>query len=273
MIISTITSKGGRSYNQDYAAYETKSGFVIIAVADGLGAYSGSEIASETAVKTVLSRFESYVGRGDDPINPNFVCKFFKSAHNAIARQKASSPELHSVCTTLSVVVADKTRFIAAHVGDSRIYFFRNGTLNFYSKDHSLARAAVERGEITAAEIRGHEDQNKLTRVLGSDAFSAPDYKICTDYTEGDAILICTDGFWEYVYEYEMERVLRSTDGANPALKKMEELLLARAPEGNDNYTATLLRFADPCRAPSEENAPTPTKSKTRNTVKEARNV
>ena len=109
--------------------------------------------------------------------------------------------------------------------------------------------------------------------MLGSDAFAAPDYKICTDYTEGDAILICTDGFWEYVYEYEMERVLRSTDGANPALKKMEELLLARAPEGNDNYTAALLRFAEPRRATSEENASNPAKNKTRDTVKEARNV
>ena len=69
-----------------------------------------------------------------------------------------------------------------------------------------------------------------------------------------------------------MERVLRSTDGANPALKKMEELLLARAPEGNDNYTATLLRFADPCRAPSEENAPDRAKNKPRDAVKEARN-
>lgn len=117
---------------------------------------------------------------------------------------------------------------------------FRNGTLNFYSKDHSLARAAVERGEITAAEIRGHEDQNKLTRVLGSDAFAAPDYKICTDYTEGDAILICTDGFWEYVYEYEMERVLRSTDGANPALKKWKNFCLPARPR---ETTITRLLF------------------------------
>lgn len=271
MIISTITSKGGRSYNQDYAAYETKSGFVIMAVADGLGAYSGSEIASETAVKTVISRFESIVERGDDPINPNIVCKFFKSAHNAISRQKAKNPELHSATTTLSVVVADKTRFLAAHAGDTRIYFFRNGTLNFYSKDHSLARSAVERGEITVAEIRGHEDQNKLTRVLGSDTFAAPDYKICTDYAEGDAILICTDGFWEYVFEYEMERVLRSTDGANPALRKMEELLLARAPEGHDNYTATLLRFADPRRKASDDTGKTAVNN-ARGEAKEANN-
>lgn len=246
MLISTITNKGGRSYNQDYAAYETKNGYVIMAVADGLGAYTGSEIASETAVKTVLSRFESFTSRGDDPINPNAIGKFFKSAHNAISRQKSANPELHSICTTLSVVIADKSRFIAAHAGDTRVYFFRGGTLFFYSKDHSLARAAVERGEISSAEIRGHEDQNKLTRVLGSDEFSAPDYKICADYAENDAILVCTDGFWEYVFEYEMERVLRATDGANPALKKMEEILLARAPENHDNYTAMLLRFTDP---------------------------
>lgn len=146
-------------------------------------------------------------------------------------------------------MIADKSRFIAAHTGDTRVYFFRGGTLGFYSKDHSLARAAVERGEITAAEIRGHEDQNKLTRVLGSDGFSAPDYKICDDYANGDSILICTDGFWEYVYEYEMERVLQSTDGANPALRKMEEILRGRAHEGHDNYTAMLLRFTDPCPA------------------------
>lgn len=246
MVISTITDKGGRPYNQDYAAYATKNGFVIMAVADGLGSYSGSELASEAAVKASLSYFDSAVCGGDDPIAGDFICKLFKVAHAAILREKAGNPELRSMCTTLSVVISDKTRLIAAHEGDTRVYFFRGDSLYFYSKDHSLARAAVERGEIAPDEIREHRDQNKLTRVLGGDSFALPDYKICTDFAEGDSILVCTDGFWEYVYENEFERILRSTDGANPALKRAEEILLARAPYGHDNYTAMLLRFSNP---------------------------
>ena len=243
--IRKITSAGGRPYNQDYADYAVCGNTICIAVADGLGAYVGSEVAGETAVKTVLALFRSLHAKNADLFNGAVMYKMFKSAHNALLKVKNSSTELHSSCTTLSVIIADEEKFIVAHEGDSRIYFFKNGTLSFYSKDHSLARAAVDRGEISADEVRFHKDQNKLTRVLGGEYYAQPDFKVYNGQTPSDAVLICTDGFWEKVYEKEMELTLKNTSGAVEALCAMESVLKDRLDEDSDNYTAVLLRFGD----------------------------
>ncbi|MBR2988228.1 MAG: serine/threonine-protein phosphatase [Clostridia bacterium] len=243
--ISKITNTGGRPYNQDYADYAVCGNCICIAVADGLGAYVGSEVAGETAVKTVLTLFRSLHSKNTDLFNGAVMYKMFKSAHNAILKVKNSSTDLSASCTTLSVIIADEEKFIVAHEGDSRIYFFKNGTLSFYSKDHSLARLAVDRGEITADEVRFHKDQNKLTRVLGSDYYAQPDFKIYHGQTSDDSVLICTDGFWEKVYEKEMELTLKNTTGAVEALCAMESVLKDRLDEDSDNYTAVLLRFGD----------------------------
>lgn len=244
MKISKITNPGGRPYNQDYADYAVCGGAVCIAVADGLGAYIGSEVAGETAVKTVLAQFRALANKGVDLFNGAIMNKIFRLAHNAILKVKNSATDLRAGCTTLSVLIADEKQFVVAHEGDSRIYFFKNGSLAFYSKDHSLARAAVDRGEITADGIRFHKDQNKLTRVLGSEYYVQPDYKIYRGQTANDAVLICTDGFWENVYEKEMELTLKHTAGAVEALSAMESVLKDRLNEDSDNYTAVLLRFS-----------------------------
>lgn len=244
MKIAKISSKGGRSFNQDYTDYAVAGQYICIAVGDGLGAYSGSEIASEMAVRGVLKWFRKAVKKEENVFTGSAMNKMFKYAHAAVHKIKNTAPELRNSCTTLSVVIVCDNKLIAAHVGDSRIYFFKNNAVHFYSKDHSLARLAADRGEITYADIRTHQDQNKLTRVIGADYFVQPDYKIYDKVESGDSVLICSDGFWEYVYEYDMEEALVKNEGAKEALSAMEDKLNSKAAEGNDNYSAILLRFS-----------------------------
>ena len=243
MKIAILSKRGGRPYNQDYADSAEAENCRCLAVADGLGAYSGSEIAGETAVKAALKWFKRAMKKDEDPFSGAAVNKLFKYAHNAIHKLKNDAPEFKHGCTTLSVVITDGKRLIAAHEGDTRIYFFKSGSVEFYSKDHSLARLAADRGEISYDEIRTHKDQNKLTRVLGSDYFVQPDFKIYEQCEKGDAVIICTDGFWEYVYEHDMEAALAESDTADAILEAMEGTLAERAPEGNDNYTAAVMLF------------------------------
>ena len=93
--------------------------------------------------------------------------------------------------------------------------------------------------EIDASEIRFHEDRNRLLRSIGSkEAF-----KPCLEQSpitlhSGDAFLLCTDGFWEYVFEAEMVEDLKQARSATGWLTAMELRLLSRAPEKNDNYSA-----------------------------------
>lgn len=141
-----------------------------------------------------------------------------------------------------------------SHIGDTRIYLFKGGKLSYQSKDHSLSQVAVDMGQITLREIRTHKDQNKLTRVLGNDYYIAPDCEVRTEpLTAGDAIIICTDGFWEYVYEEEMEEDLVSSANADEAIFKMEQRLLARVGRYNDNYSAVVAMITE-SEQPAAEN-------------------
>ena len=243
--IAKITDKGGRPHNQDYADFAIEGNFVCVAVADGLGAYEGSEIAGETAVKSVLRGFIKAVRKEEEIFSGSTMNRLFKHAHNAIHKRKNELAEMRNGCTTLSVAITDGKNLIAAHAGDTRIYFFKSNSLEFYSKDHSLARLAAERGEIEYSAIRTHKDQNKLTRVLGSDYFIQPDFKIYRDCSAEDSLIVCTDGFWEYVYERDMEKVLSTCADSESALDCLVGLILSRAPKGSDNYSAVLLRFTD----------------------------
>lgn len=243
MNVASISKKGGRRCNQDYVDYAVAEGAVCIAVADGLGAYHGSEFAGETAVKAALKFFRKAVKRDDEIFSGAFMNKLFKFAHAAIHKIKNDSPELRQGCTTLSVAIERDGKLICAHEGDTRIYFLRDGKIEFFSKDHSLARLAADRGEITYDDIRTHKDQNKLTRVLGSDYFVQPDYKICDGVSDGNALLVCTDGFWEYVYEADIENAVDSGSDSCLILGELEKILVSRAPETNDNYTAALVLF------------------------------
>ena len=252
MKIWKISKTGTRPYNQDYADFVTKNGMVCMAVADGLGAYDGSDIASETAVKSVLADFCRYAEKQTDMFSGTIMNVFFRDAHEAILKAKRATKR--SGCTTLSILIADDHRFIVAHEGDTRIYFFRNNKLRFYSKDHSLARAAVDRGEISPSEIIGHKDQNKLTRVIGSDYYVQPDFKIYVGYEPSDSVLICTDGFWEHVRETEMSHVLKNCQNPDDVLAEMEKYLLTRYTDDCDNYTALLLRFVSEENTENQEN-------------------
>ena len=127
------------------------------------------------------------------------------------------------------------------HVGDSRLYHFRDGKLQKQTTDHSVSQMAVFMGEITTHEIRFHEDRNKVLRALGSDSCKAELSQQLRVEEGRDAFLLCTDGFWEYVYEDEMEKTLREADSPKDWIRAMEKILKTRVTAGNDNYTAAAL--------------------------------
>ena len=153
--------------------------------------------------------------------------------------EKERNRKIRSSCTTVACVTTDFNSTVISHIGDTRVYFFKSNKLHFQTKDHSLSQLAVEMGRIPLRDIRSDKDQNKLTRVLGSDYYIPPDCDIYNSPLQpGDAFILCTDGFWEYVYEEEMEADLASSATPEEALFKMEQRLLSRVTKFNDNYSA-----------------------------------
>jgi len=212
--VSTICKIGGRDYNQDYHAHSVNDKGACFVVCDGLGSYVGSEVASRLCATRVVEDFEQV--REIDPVRAvrrSFTEAYIENAHNHVVAHKERNPQISTSCTTVACAVTNGNTTTFAHIGDSRIYFFRNHKLIYQSKDHSLSQLAVEMGQIKLRDIRTHKDQNKLTRVLGSDYYAPADIEtLKAAINPGDSFILCTDGFWEYVFEEEMEEILASSD-------------------------------------------------------------
>ncbi|MCH5164788.1 MAG: serine/threonine-protein phosphatase [Clostridiales bacterium] len=240
LLTSTICKQGGREYNQDYLDLTVDADGACLVVCDGLGSYYGSEVASKTcATKIIESYTEIKKLDKERAVKPEYCQSYVQAAHNCVVDEKERNPKISSSCTTVACVVTDFNTTVISHIGDTRVYLFKNNTLHFQTKDHSLSQISVDMGKIPLRDIRSDKDQNKLTRVLGSDYFIPPDCDIYnTPLAPFDAFILCTDGFWEYVYEEEMEADLASSATPEEALAKMEQRLLSRVTKFNDNYSA-----------------------------------
>lgn len=234
---ASVTSQHGRSSNQDWAGFTLLDGLGCWVVADGLGGHNGGEIASRLAVEQIISAFKT-----KPDITQEEMIGYLEAAQNAILERQQTHPELASMRTTVVFLVANNQAASCAHLGDSRFYHFRQGQIIFQTKDHSVPQALVNAGELAPGELRFHEDRSRLLRALGEDVDLRPAIASQKEIQHGDAFLLCTDGFWEYVLEEEMQQTIAIADTPLAWLKEMEVVLRHRAGKRQkslaDNYTA-----------------------------------
>lgn len=235
---ATLTSAHGRTTNEDCLAYLTENNWAFWAVADGLGGHIGGQTAARLAVSQIVANFE----KGLD-FSPHGLVHSLQKANDAIINRQRQQPELAGMGTTIVVLATHRNAFLWAYAGDSRLYHFRQGRILYQTKDHSVPQALASAGKISQDQIRFHEDRNRLRRALGQEGDCQPtvspeEQSLC----EGDVFLLCTDGFWEYVMESEMQMELQRSACAETWLKSMELHLIQRAKKmprfQPDNYTA-----------------------------------
>lgn len=237
-IHATLSHPGGRKVNEDASLnLMTSAGEGCWVVADGLGGHGGGDVASKMVVETLM---EAY--RNNAEFSALNLCGMLELAQQALLLRQQDDYRLSGMRSTVVALLLNDTKAYWAHVGDTRLYHFRHGQLVHQTKDHSVPQAMVDAGDIDYDDIRHHEDRNRLTRSLGSDG------KVRTTVLEqavtvntGDAFLLCTDGFWEFVTELDMETTFSGSDTPEIWLAKMELILLRNAPASHDNYTATAI--------------------------------
>lgn len=227
-----LTNQGGREANQDFTGFIKKINGGCWALADGLGGYQAGEIASKLAVETILSQYEKNK-------NIHWLYNGIEHTQMAIREHLLLETNLKSMRTTLVVLLCEDNQATWAHIGDSRLYLVRDGKIIVQTKDHSVCQALVNAGEITPEQIRFHEDRNRLYRVLGSEgAIKATVLSEAIPIYAGDVFLLCSDGFWEYVTEEEMENTRIICSNPDDWLHLMEGILKVRVSGSNDNYSA-----------------------------------
>jgi serine/threonine protein phosphatase PrpC len=241
-----FTHAGGRGVNMDYCGYAVEGALGCWALADGLGGHRRSEVAARLAVESVLEGF-----RRHPAVTAEAAKALVLAAHEAVLQGKAGDPELSRIATTLVVLLSDGRRALWAHVGDSRLYHVRAGAVAFQTLDHSASQSKAEQGEIPNDAIRGDRDRSALFQAVGNPGRVWPTVvdeprELC----DGDAFLLCVDGFWEKVYEPEIEIDRVKADGAAEWLRLMEQRVTGRMKGDDDNYTALTVIVRDPSLPP-----------------------
>ena len=150
-------------------------------------------------------------------------------------------PELSDMAATAVVLALDTVRRAASwgHLGDSRLYCFRYGRIVAQTRDDSVVQQMVDAGYLQPHQLRTSPHRNQLLTALGNETSVEPRI-IPQDFAveDGDAFLLCSDGFWEYVPELEMEQTLDEADSVSDWLRAMEDSIIARGRKGQDNYSA-----------------------------------
>jgi serine/threonine protein phosphatase PrpC len=235
---ASISALGMRESNQDAIGDARKGGVACFAVADGAGGHAAGEVASRIAVESVIGNFVAEPAFGAAALLARV-----EQANASVAHDKQQFPERQDMSTTLAVVLVDEqaARAVWAHLGDTRIYLFRDGRLLCVTKDHSLTQQLIEAGYASTGQLRTHPQRNILYAALGAGGETPPVVSEETEVRAGDAFLVCTDGLWEWVVEDDMERSLRASNGPEEwlaALCATAQVCAADARKVRDNYSA-----------------------------------
>lgn len=228
---STTSQLGGRTVNEDFCRTVQHNGRTIALLADGLGGQGDGEVASRAAVEAA------------EPLLQQGLLMTAHRMRDAFCRANAAVLEKrramgNRMMTTLAGVSICGPRVTIAHVGDSRVYWFRDGKVLFQTLDHSLCQLMALSGEIKPEEIRGHASRNLLLRALGENQNLQVDTHAGW-LKRGDRLLLCSDGFWDLILENEMIEAGGNT--AQAWLDNMCALVARRQEPNSDNYTATAI--------------------------------
>lgn len=228
------SDKGGRDYNEDNVKTVKDGKRFIGMVADGLGGQGGGEIASKTATDVIAKEFKNSSIKVPDQFNI-----WYQAANQSVLSKQTQACQMMSTLATLYI---DGNSAMWANVGDTRLYHFVKGRIVEQTFDHSVSQMAVLRGEITPEQIRGHADRNKLLRALGREDTIRIDYSEVVDLSKDNhTFLICTDGFWEYILEEEMEETLKGANSASDWVSRMSRIVKSREHKDSDNNTALVV--------------------------------
>ncbi|MCR4577025.1 MAG: Stp1/IreP family PP2C-type Ser/Thr phosphatase [Clostridiales bacterium] len=182
-----------RKINEDYY-YLSKDGLPLICVADGVGGLNAGETASFLAVNSSVS----VLRRKNAVFGKETMTEAFLLANDTVNKQSSIGQDMNDMGTTLSCAWFSDGLVCIGHVGDSRIYLFRNNELLRVSKDHSFVEELVDAGTITREQARNHPKRNIITRCIGADEKIEPQVDILP-YENGDIWLLCSDGLTNYV--------------------------------------------------------------------------
>ena len=184
-------------------------------------------------------RADASIGRLVASCAETLMAEYIKAANTAVVEAASINAEYHGMGTTIVAAVWHESGVTYAHVGDSRLYRFRDGSLEQLTRDHSMVQQQLDLGLITADQARFAVNRNVLTRAVGIDP--DPGVDIATEPVRSDDIyLLCSDGLTDMVTDQTIAGTLRSSRDAHAAAGRL--LQLANEAGGHDNISLILVQ-------------------------------
>jgi PPM family protein phosphatase len=233
-----------RDHNEDYSGHaspssenEGRTHGWLFAVADGVGGEELGEVASQTAIETLIAGFRAAPrGEAHTVLMPRLV----QTANTRVYELgRTASPGGSRMATTIVACAFRYDRVVVAHVGDSRCYLIRHGLASQITRDHTVVAEQVRLGLLSEQEASEARTRHLLSRSLGSDLFvnvEIGDRQVQVD----DVLLLCSDGLHGPVAGQELAEIVRWNPDLSTAAAKL--IGLANERDGGDNVSVQLIR-------------------------------
>ncbi len=231
----------------------------LLSVADGIGGHKAGDIASKMAIDTIFQSLAWFLDKNQaedtKPVNfirintsglqiHNHIEKrlklAFEEANTQIYEYGRTHPEASNLGTTLTCALVWGDNVVIAHVGDSRAYLLRKGTLRQLTEDHSFVGQMVRQGQLPHEAYYVHPRRNVITRALGQ--FPDISVDVRTERLEADdRLLLCSDGLWEMLRDPEIKDYLASNHDLEHIVLEMVQQAIANG--GPDNISAIVAKI------------------------------
>jgi serine/threonine protein phosphatase PrpC len=237
--IIVLSKAGGRPVNEDAGGFWSGPGSCFFALSDGVGGYYGGQVASRLVVRKCLEWFRQFPQISKKAVEDSLLI-----SNAALVREQGKNLQLKHMRATAVILAIDTKNGQAfwGHIGDSRLYCFRQGRIIEQTRDHSVSQRMVDAGYLQREKLRCSLNRNELLAALGSE--EPIDLEISEKFTPigGDVFLLCTDGLWQHVEENDMEKTLQTATSIAEWLKTLERQVLSSKQKDQDNYSAIIIR-------------------------------
>ena len=243
-----------RDHNEDYVSYDGDLGIAVLA--DGMGGLNAGEVASSMSVHLLMEDLTSYCSGNSTveaelesdslgvPLNCRVVRFLVEKTNSAVFHVSQTQIQCRGMGTTIVACLYHDNSLVVGHIGDSRVYRFRNNALEQITKDHSYVQELIDKGLYTKEQARASDKKNVVTRALGV----GPKVEVeVHEYPtkQGDIFLMCSDGLSDLVADKDIETTFKESKGQiNEVAGHL--INLANASGGKDNISVVLTKVLKP---------------------------
>ena len=243
--MASRSEPGQRDANEDALRTGGSERFRYAVLSDGAGGHARGAEAAHQVVEQVAAGLD----RGPAAFGPAHLGALLRAAHAGLQQQQLGAQGRSRMHATVVVLWIDAVHACAvwSHVGDSRLYRLRHGGVDVVTADDSVVQRLLERGVLTPEQAQTHPLKNQLLAAMGMQESVEPHSVGAPQAIEdGDAFLLCSDGWWGVLSDAELVATLADADTPQAWLDAMCALIEARATPRQDNFSAIALWVSDP---------------------------